>query len=767
MAKRLYWESLKKWSIRAGITGVSLVSILFIYLQFAGLITVLSHSGDSTCAGTLEDPCYAEISFIPHEDIFIYKTNYDPWGRNTPVNFGDGITEWKLERSWGSDWREINLEEGCTGSWCGCSWCKDGITSDYAYVFRTGRTYKLRITAYKEDPTQDIKWGFADLDPIWYGVEKKKKVTSHTFSNGIVSSENFNVIFENGKLKANYLNYTLELVPFEKKSDKVKKPKSLKSDNLPFKKLDKTSYEYNITTDLSDGVETFGLSFNTNMDDIEVDDDEIRFGDGETFHIILSGFQDIIEKKMNYTLNENELNIETKGLSKIDFDPTITFTTEQVESVALCPLDNETFVVAWCDEVADDIEFLIYYTNGTAKISQVSVDETVGSCLYTGVGVSAYNSTHFVIGWHDDVDDDVSFAIYDNTGTLKVGPIDVDESAGDFGIGAVSVSTFNETTFVIGWYDRDGNTARFNIRNNLGDNITEVIADASIGLSFAVSVSSFNDTHFVIGWFDDTDEDTTFAIYDSSGNLKSGPIDVDTNSGGGGYESRAVSVSTFNETYFVIGWYDNFDGTDDDITFAIYDSSGTLKAGPIDADINIGPLAQSVSVSTFNETHFSIGWFHDTDDDATFAIYDSSGILKAGPTDSSTTALGFQAVSSNQTATGIGLSDSNSNPLFVHAYVISTSLANFTVYNADGTIYTGEEAPSDTCTCADSNNNWEVTMSDNCNITESCDIGTGNLTFTSTGFFNCSTSLKVNSIGDLTSGQIIYITEDCILNITG
>lgn len=180
--RRIYWETIKKkikekWKI---ITATVVpVAFLFAYLASIGAITITGHSGDMVCAGTLDDPCEAYINFTANEDIFIYKTNYDPYGRNTPVEFGDGINEWHIYRSWGNGWREIDLTEGCSGSWCGCYWCRENQRAEYSYVFRKSKDYQIKIVGYKTDPHKDVKWGFTDeLDPIWYGVKETGKWVS-------------------------------------------------------------------------------------------------------------------------------------------------------------------------------------------------------------------------------------------------------------------------------------------------------------------------------------------------------------------------------------------------------------------------------------------------------------------------------------------------------------------------------------------------------------------------------------------------------------
>jgi len=171
MVRRIYFESVKKWLIAAGITGGTLIGGLFLLLLSTGAISDFTFSGDSICAGTIEDPCYAYMNFTANEDIFIYPLGNDPWGRNTTFEFEPNVKSWKLQRSWGDTWRNIPLNKSCTGTWCGLSDSKDERV--FSYAFRKGRTYQIRLVAMKNDPTDSIKWSAFDgqIDPYWLGVE--------------------------------------------------------------------------------------------------------------------------------------------------------------------------------------------------------------------------------------------------------------------------------------------------------------------------------------------------------------------------------------------------------------------------------------------------------------------------------------------------------------------------------------------------------------------------------------------------------------------
>jgi len=156
MAKKVYTESIKKWAIGIGISGGTLVGLIFLYLALAGAISVPSVYIESVCEGTVENPCLAFINFTANEDVFIYPVDYDPWGRNTSFEFDTAVKNWTLQRSWGASWRTIPLDKSCTGTWCGLSNAKD--KRKFSIVFREGRDYQLRIVALKYNPWDTIKW---------------------------------------------------------------------------------------------------------------------------------------------------------------------------------------------------------------------------------------------------------------------------------------------------------------------------------------------------------------------------------------------------------------------------------------------------------------------------------------------------------------------------------------------------------------------------------------------------------------------------------
>lgn len=174
MAKKVYSESVKKWAITSGIAGSSGLALLILWYAVAtGAFSVTGYSGDVTCAGNLSDPCYAYINFTANEDVFIYPVGYDPYGRNTSINFDPGLKEWKIQRSWGTGWRDIPLNQTCTGTWCGGK--PDASNNQFSVVFRKGQSYQIRIVAFKHNIYDNVKWwGFGAPDPTFKGIEVQK-----------------------------------------------------------------------------------------------------------------------------------------------------------------------------------------------------------------------------------------------------------------------------------------------------------------------------------------------------------------------------------------------------------------------------------------------------------------------------------------------------------------------------------------------------------------------------------------------------------------
>jgi len=107
--------------------------------------------------------------------------------------------------------------------------------------------------------------------------------------------------------------------------------------------------------------------------------------------------------------------------------------------------------------------------------------------------------------------------------------------------------------------------------------------------------------------------------------------------------------------------------------------------------------------------------------------------------------------------------------LLDEAVIFNSSLNGSAIgdlYN-NGSGITYSPGPVDTCTCAGLNNNWEVDMSDFCELDDACELGTGKLSFTGTGYANCSANINTTNLGDPGAEGILWISSDCLINIKG
>jgi hypothetical protein len=81
------------------------------------------------------------------------------------------------------------------------------------------------------------------------------------------------------------------------------------------------------------------------------------------------------------------------------------------------------------------------------------------------------------------------------------------------------------------------------------------------------------------------------------------------------------------------------------------------------------------------------------------------------------------------------------------------------------TLGDNDDCGGDTCTCPSINTNWEINMSHYCNLTTNCDLGTGNLTFTDTGWCNVSATIETKTGFNLANNQIVYINGTGVILI--
>ncbi|MEM5828129.1 MAG: hypothetical protein QW197_01325 [Candidatus Aenigmatarchaeota archaeon] len=504
----------------------------------------------------------------------------------------------------------------------------------------------------------------------FFNKEKNKKIK---YSIGFDKNE------KGLKIKLEDLNKEIAIKPFFEDEYGNRFFPDIDEEVLPFYKINENSYKFSINVkNVPSSFNYLGLIINTSLP-IETNEKSISVF-GNDFALVFD-FSDI--RDFEFNISENEIKINISNLRDVFIDPTITFTTEQVESLAVSPLDIDKFVIAWCDEVSKSIKFKIYSTTGQVLVNDVVVDTSAGitnACDYYSVSVAALNNTHFAIAWFDAAEQDTTFAVYDYQGILRLGPIDEDIAVGTNSWG-VSVSAFNSTHIVIGYYDYIDQDATFSTWNLVTRTRVYGPFDVDTGVatdSYNVHVAALNSTHFVFFYYDaGLTDDATFAVYTITGANVVTVTDEDTNVG----NSYSLSLTVLNSSYFVLAYYD---ASVSSIIFSIRNSAGALVVGPITEATNVGTSGAFVSVAALNDTHFVIAYYDNVAKQHKFSIYNWNTRV-VGPISISSSNLRWIAVTSRLAAVNISICNQN----WIVAYVLSTTQSNFSTYTPYGTIWDG------------------------------------------------------------------------------
>lgn len=148
---RIYDYDVKNWQLATGASGAG-IFLLLSYLVFSGAITVQGFSGDSQCAGTELEPCYAYINFTAKKDIAFSLKDFKSEGAGSLFEYDPSVKDWKLQYQYYSKWYDYNESQDVV-------WLK-------------GKSYRIRVIAYKNKPSDSIKWSAfsGQIDPYWYGI---------------------------------------------------------------------------------------------------------------------------------------------------------------------------------------------------------------------------------------------------------------------------------------------------------------------------------------------------------------------------------------------------------------------------------------------------------------------------------------------------------------------------------------------------------------------------------------------------------------------
>ena len=432
--------------------------------------------------------------------------------------------------------------------------------------------------------------------------------------------------------------------------------------------------------------------------------------------------------------------------TNITIDPT--FSSSDVEGLDIAPLDDNKIVVGWCDETTNNLEASVYYTNGTQIGSQITVD-AVGGCDIDDntVAITPLNNSLWVIAYFDEGVDGIFFAVYDNV-TQVTSPVSVDSAVGTDG--RVDIDAINDTTFWLAYFDDAVNDI---IYAKYIYNGTPLISPTTIsgqmdneGDADNVAVATLNETDVVIAWNDDIGNYISFIIpkqiYQEDANAtQCGSTDwdlgyscLDTYDGDWDtYGTSEVGIPPFNA--YVLFNYTKPAGALNSSVWKVKDNGGTVNF-TIDSDcwsqsplqfkvntsapvwscwngsswrtlrtgvsqeriyeeamlwyigtkVNIESItnSQQVSAAAFNSTSFVIGYYQQGDDDMTYATYTFPNISVSGVTDHDPTV----GTASSSVSEDIAIINSTS---FVQTWYDNIDGdTTFSISHFDGTLYNNQ-----------------------------------------------------------------------------
>jgi hypothetical protein len=379
------------------------------------------------------------------------------------------------------------------------------------------------------------------------------------------------------------------------------------------------------------------------------------------------------------------------------------FTDQDTLAIWMSPLDEDTFVMIWNEDVSDRVWWQVFDTTGKSVTEPIEAYNTTRLTYPFNhpVSVTSLNSTHFVISWYSHWGDALYWNLYDIKGINITGGKFEDGYLGFSDGGVVSLASLNETHVVVVYVKDYAGSG--DIEYDIWDvfNNVEIVdsvdvdndwqgSDPNLG-SNTISVDAFNETHFVIAWWDAVSDDASARVFAyPSTSISTVDADTEMSDSSAGALSSSVEVSTMNETHYVVAYYDRYEG---DASFSLFDVAGNNITTQHDVDISVGVRSGSVggdvAVDSINSSHFVYAYYDEDDDDYSFRIYDynrvaNTFILDLVNVDNSADAHDISVMSQN-TGRDIGICNDN----FILAWVNKSNEAVWHAFYANGTIWNG------------------------------------------------------------------------------
>jgi parallel beta-helix repeat protein len=280
------------------------------------------------------------------------------------------------------------------------------------------------------------------------------------------------------------------------------------------------------------------------------------------------------------------------------------------------PASGDTYAVAYCDDDEQDKTYAVYYTNGTIKAGPFDIAEDAGDCLIDdSISITAVNDEYLVIVYQDN--GFTKGGIYDHYGNLSENSteaISVTSSSGS------SVAALGSSTIVVGYLDTaDEQHIRYKYYTaNTGEGLEfeggGFVANVDGNIGPGISVTGYNSSAFVIAWHENdqggSGPDIRHMNKDISGYNYSAEETIDVKTG-----NHEVSVAAFNTTAYGL-LYRN--GNTLLLRYSDIDGSAI---GSTQTVANIAN-SSSIELSYLNDTHLLLGYFDAISNKQTVNIFE-------------------------------------------------------------------------------------------------------------------------------------------------
>ena len=278
--------------------------------------------------------------------------------------------------------------------------------------------------------------------------------------------------------------------------------------------------------------------------------------------------------------------------------------------ISVAALDSTHFVVAYRDYVDAENDSAIArvgLTDGGTTISSYGAENVFNAVATSGISISSFDSTHFVIAYNDYGGDEYGIARVGLTdGGTTISSYGAENIFNTASTTHISVATLDTTHFVVVYQDSGGSgygIARVGLTDG-GTTISSYGAENvfnTITTRFC-SVAALDSTHFVVGY--------DYQLGDKYGGARIGIVSGTTISSYGDENifnagtTIFAAVSALDSTHFVVSYRD--DSNNNYGTARIGTVSGTTIISYTDESVFNAASIDSLSIATLDSTYFVV-----------------------------------------------------------------------------------------------------------------------------------------------------------------